>query len=136
MTQKLGPLQQKIVDFWKATKEKQCSGVLHDGVGYCCLGLIERFVEGIEPVRRNGRYFFRDGNEYLSRESEEKYRFYDREAIIPLKLQEGFYAAIAEAGYTGKQQAYLTVYNDHGATFAQIAAAVEAVPAAVFGEEI
>lgn len=45
-----------------------------------------------------------------------------------------FFTAITSAGYQGEPYGVLTGYNDNGATFAQIAAAIRAVPEAVFTE--
>ncbi len=134
---KLTELQEKWLQELESGKHAQTKSVLFDGKGYCCLGVACRFVFGIEPTMRHGDFLFGDKfsimpmqewqklglNDGSGRFSsvQSKTKFHD----IMTKLNSG----IAEEIH---KKTSLAEYNDKGATFTQIAAAIRACPEAVF----
>jgi len=108
---------------------------------YCCLGLACEFVlkynetPSLNPTHINfshGDYAWSssilpDGTH------EGGLWFYSTTGDIEgNRNNDDFWHAISGAGFTGCMTSDLTSYNDSGATFQQIAAAIRAVPWAVF----
>lgn len=134
----LGPKQLDWIAFLEGTKKfkrrkvRQGHGWLFNDNLYCCLGVLEVCVLGNEP-RMVGKFWRVSGrSDYSGNYKQLGLRGRRGE----LKNQDAFLTAIKAAGYTGKNCEDLADYNDHGATFYQIAAAIRAVPHAVFSESL
>lgn len=127
---KLGPLQQEWVDRLRAHPERQLEGSLgkkyHDGsYKACCLGecsmmLAEKGLVNGEWY--NGFWFDGDLDGYLSNESVE---------TIGLRDGEGDLIGVRIEGYS-----VLSVANDSGVTWPEIADFIEAHPEAVFTKSV
>ncbi len=101
---------------------QQAMGNLHDGRGYCCLG-IGCVVIGL-PFSQSGYRYLAAGNECLA----------PRQLINELKLrgEDGDVAGLLLVN--GNPYRTLTSANDFGESFVDIARAVRSNPTAVFKE--
>ena len=151
---KLTPLQEQWLAALESGQHKQARGLLTDGVGYCCLGLAEHvcFNRQFRPATHDcdgtgDRDEIVIGELIVSLEDEDRSKtmlvsdsaalgLREKNGLLaantPNADQDAFYQAIMKAGYRGSFAPNLAGYNDRGATFAQIAAAIRAVPDAVF----
>lgn len=128
--------QEKWLQELESGKHKQCLEKLHNGTGYCCLGIAERFVCNVKPKRIGNFsdgfcYEFNGETAILSGKSNNLIglRFNDGSINDDFKVK--FAEAMKENGFEHFNSS-LTGYNDAGATFAQIAAAIRKYPEAVF----
>jgi len=120
---------------------KQSKG---EGVCYCCLGLACEFVlklpNGPSVVNPDSFEFTGPLNRfeqsvlpYIDDEYTAPMEFYGAAGDIAPEFREGFSDAMRKAGFLHVNLwSSLAEYNDHEATFAQIAAAIRAMPWAVF----
>jgi hypothetical protein len=117
MTQQLGPKQEAWLQALESGKYRQTRQVLHDGEGYCCLG-VACVVEGVKPRQST------DG---------ETFWFEDDFASAPDSVAQ----ALKLRGTDGERRDdsvewMLTRLNDYGKTFAEIAAIIREEPEQYF----
>ncbi len=134
---KLTELQEKWLQELESGKHQQTINVLFSGIGYCCLGVACKFVFNIEPERHGnlekyGSLFtFKGESCNLPVDEAEKLGLRDEVGSV-LNSEDEFFSVLKKNGYTGVERDCLAEYNDEGATFGQIAAAIRACPEAVF----
>jgi hypothetical protein len=131
----LTEIQEKWLKALESGEYKQCTEALFDGTGYCCLGVADVVCLGRTFTRSTDHSCFFDNNgntRVLDSVGAEMLGIETTSGWITEVLQEEFYEAIRAAGYLGQYKSSLAAYNDDGATFAQIAAAIRKVPGAVF----
>lgn len=133
-TFKLGPLQEKWLTELESGKYKQGKGFLRHEDRHCCLGVAAECILGIEaiPSTTGAEFYFDGATETLVHS--ERLGLRDRTGEVCEQDVRRFCSALRDAGYDGDKWGALTEYNDNGATFAQIAAAIHACPEAVFTE--
>ncbi len=131
---KLTELQEKWLAELESGKHEQAAGVLYNGRGYCCLGIACRFVLEIEPKESDGKFFFNHLDDILSVLDYQKLNFYATNGEIHPSKREEFYRILVNEGFVGCSYPLqaLAHYNDRGATFKQLAAAIRKLPEAVF----
>ncbi len=125
--------QEKWLQLMETTKLPQTKMALYDGNGYCCLGLCMRFVENIEPEHDSeGVFWSFDGETcFLTDEAMSHLELRTRFGQLISRTHD-FYTHLKKCGYSGRIEFSLASYNDNGATFKQLAAAIRACPEAVF----
>lgn len=137
---KLTEKQEQWLAALESGRHKQCTQTLHDGTGYCCLGLAE-LVCFSRTFTEYPTGFWIESEGYL--ESSEmlppdfkSLGLRDEKGDLDKGHLRNFEIALENAGYSVQQiedrPHCLAAFNDDGATFAQIAAAIRAVPEAVF----
>jgi len=122
-TQKLGELQQAFVDALRSGEFDQCKGVLHDGRGYCCLGVACVIARGSGAVEPDVvRYAFDVVNDMLPDAVKDALQFRS-------ECGEFHHVRGGLSGYVS-----LTHMNDEERSFAEIADRIEQYPSDVFWE--
>lgn len=129
--------QEKWLQELESGKHAQCKRRLYNGQGYCCLGIYQRFVRCISPSvieSEEGPAFSFEGDECgLTRVAMKKLGLNESLGLIREGSREDFFKIMLSLGYDGvSQSTNISGYNDSGATFAQIAAAIRKYPEAVF----
>jgi len=104
----------KWVKALRSGKYEQAKGVLHNGTGYCCLGVL-CVVAGMTPERDEDEEFRFDGNRACAPEIATRF--------VGLRTNNG--------GYKYGDHA-LTEKNDAGMTFNEIADLIESEPDGLF----
>lgn len=129
--QELGPNQKRWIEALRSGEFKQCKGMLSDRRGFCCLGVACKVFD--VPGNEVSRVLD------ISEEDEEIdcVEFEKEVEVAPLTV----YTALGLKSHTGKIDPTiapigdcLSVANDEGKTFAEIADFCEANPQAVFTE--
>lgn len=120
MTNEQTQLRQKWLEALRSGEYQQTKHKLFDGVGYCCLGVLCK-VAGLEPVLKDGEYYFSGNSEHLS-------DFLTTE--IGLKSARGDFNNFIL--YNAKAASSLTSLNDAGMSFTKIADFIEANAADLF----
>lgn len=124
---KFTPEQEKWLSELESGKHKQATGELYNGEGYCCLGVAARFVLGLKPIDNNGYYKLGNNAHVLCTKDANKLRLFAGGGTIRSRYRWAFAQVLPI-----DTEESLAEYNDNGATFAQIAAAIRAMPWAVF----
>lgn len=107
-----GELKAKWVEALRSGKYQQCRGGLHDGTGFCCLGVIADLVRGEDRWVPN-----------TGPASKEKFRL---EQKHPRNVAASdFYTPIEELIGRGRNE-FVTMNDDQGRTFTEIADYIEA----------
>ncbi len=135
---KLTELQEKWLAELESGKHKQAKRYLFDGCGYCCLGVACRFVFGIEPSAKehSDKKWFQTESNVLPHPISNELGLFSSAGDLRQDLRQIFKEVIEKEGFFNPNSVYspisLAAYNDTGATFAQIAAAIRKLPEAVF----
>lgn len=125
--------QEKWLRLMETTELPQTKMALYDGNGYCCLGLCMRFVENVEPEYDSDEALWSFDGEATVLTDEAISHLGLRTRFGRLRQSSTFYAHLKRAGYRNSFILNsLVAYNDNGATFKQLAAAIRACPEAVF----
>lgn len=106
-------LRKKWVEALRSGEYNQCRGSLKDGTGYCCLGVACE-VFGMVPDYKNGMF-----------------RYWGNASWLPPIVKEAFGLNTCFGDFNDKTQS-LTVLNDNGKSFAEIADIIESEPEGLF----
>ncbi len=108
-------MKEVVKDKWVAALRsgnyEQASGVLYDGKGYCCLGVLCD-VMGLKPEQHDTNF-------------SSEYTFGDESGVLPPAVMEKAGIRFANGGYAYARKA-LSHDNDRGKSFNEIADIIEA----------
>jgi hypothetical protein len=123
--QAIGPRQEEWLTALESGGYAQCDGHLHDGVGYCCLGVACKLAD-IEPKAfalgdGTKRYMFEGERNYPPPQVVERLALWTMTGELDNHQEDLGHETLADA-------------NDSGKSFAKIAAFCREHPEAVFTE--
>lgn len=115
MAYELSELQEKWLQALESGEYGQCEAVLHDGAGYCVLGVACEVV-GLKKRKRGRQYYYSNRTASAPNSVVSKLRLW------------GSSGECVDAFYAGFPHIELSSANDAGMPFPEIAAAIRANP--------